>query len=101
MSCAALALGCLLLAGCSSPNFLRDVYIASFSLDAGATTAGFSRLEVRVGYFSLCLRTGLDATWICGDPDWVREHFRGVVEPWNLLKTAYDLRNEAISPSLW
>jgi hypothetical protein len=99
-NCAALALGCLLLAGCSAPNILAGIYLVAFSLPASDTTAGFSHLEIRLGYFFLCARSSTSSSWTCGDPDQVIERLRDADEPWNLGKTAYDLRDQAVSPSL-
>jgi hypothetical protein len=92
---------CLLLAGCAIPNFLAGIYIFSFALGATDTTEGRGpRLEIRVGHFYLCARSENTMSWSCGAPGRVREDLLGVAEPWNLDKTAYDLRSRAISPSL-
>ncbi|KAK3368278.1 Ca2+ regulator and membrane fusion protein Fig1-domain-containing protein [Podospora didyma] len=102
MSCAIIVMQCLLLAGCASSNFLVNIYLFSFALTATETeaTTGFSRLEIRVGHFFLCAKADEGIDWICGDADRVNGHMIGVVEPWNIRKTAYDLRDGAISPSM-
>lgn len=91
---------CLLLASCAVPNFLAGIYLFAFSLVATDATRGFSHLEVRVGYFYLCARLDDSTSWICGNPDRVMGELTGVAEPWNLARTAYDLRDRAVSPSM-
>ncbi|KAK3314390.1 Ca2+ regulator and membrane fusion protein Fig1-domain-containing protein [Apodospora peruviana] len=98
LNCTAILMQCLLLAGCAAPR-LAGIYLFSFGLAAATDiTTGFSRLELRVGYFCMCARLDDTASWTCGDPGRVREQLMGVTEPWNLVKTAYDLRDGAISP---
>jgi len=98
MNCICVALQSLLLASCAFPTLLVNIYIVSFTMNATDATDGFSRLEIRVGYFYQCFRTDGGAHWVCGDYDRLERHLGGVTEPWNLRKTAYDLRARAVSP---
>lgn len=100
ISCVIIVFQCLLLASCAFPNMLASIYIVRFSLAATDKTAGFSVLDIRIGYFYQCVRTERDADWSCGDRSSCEERLREVSEPWNLVKTAFDLRDEAVSSSL-
>ncbi|KAK4131677.1 hypothetical protein BT67DRAFT_146995 [Trichocladium antarcticum] len=103
LNCAAALMSCLLLAGCSLPAHLVNIYLVAFAATAppdtaDSTAAAFPRLEIRVGYFSLCVRVADSPDWICGDGPDIRS--RGIADPWNILKTADDYRTEVVSPAL-
>ncbi|KAK0654797.1 Ca2+ regulator and membrane fusion protein Fig1-domain-containing protein [Cercophora newfieldiana] len=98
LNCGAIIVHCLLLTSCSSPNFLADIFICSFS--SKSAQSADPQLEIRVGYFFLCAKTERDTHWACGNNDYVREHLLGQADPFSIHRTAYDLQNEAISSSM-
>jgi hypothetical protein len=87
---------------------LVGIYLVSFASTGPPTTAettllalntptDIGRVEIRVGYFSLCAK-GIDSlNWICGDG--LESHFLALADPWNLYKTATDFRSKAVSPA--
>jgi len=87
---------------------LANIYLVSFASTAAPEsvdtawsplngTADFIPFRIRVGYFSLCVETETDH-WTCGDS--AEKHFSRLIDPWNLYKTASDLRTGVFSPSL-
>lgn len=105
LSCAAIVFSCVLLLGCSSSApLLANIYVVSFNSITPPTvtgtipqpsTAQFSPVEVRVGYFTLCARAD-KANWTCGDR--LSNPFPGIAEPWDLYKKAESYRTQVISP---
>jgi hypothetical protein len=108
LSCTAIVLSCVLLAGSSSSGLLVGICLVSFSTaappdgtqpitPASDVTAAFSQLDIRVGYFSLCGRINGAANWVCG------EELAGRVlllsDHPRVYKTAVDYRTSVISPA--
>ncbi len=109
VSCTAIVLSSLLLAGCTSAGYLANIYLVSFAPRESPTitvskllgperAASPSLSEMRVGYFSLCARMNDDDSWFCGNR--LEMSFLGGFNPSKVYKVASDYRSNIVSPTL-
>ncbi|KAF2461439.1 Ca2+ regulator and membrane fusion protein Fig1-domain-containing protein [Lineolata rhizophorae] len=103
----------ILLAGCSSYSTMTNIYIMSLSYQNTTTTLdssqannnmstvfdglkGSAQLEVRAGYFGLCVRHG-GIIWVCGsDTEGLVEQIGRANDPLNLIWMASKFRDDVI-----
>ncbi len=109
VSCTAIVLSSLILAGCTSAGYLANIYLVSFALRESPATSVSTLLgperatspslsEMRVGYFSLCGRVNDGDSWFCGDR--LDISFLRGSDPSNIHKIASDYRSNVVSPAL-
>lgn len=106
----------LLLSGCSSStNAIRNIYIVSYQYYQGNHTStenstAFAvlsaavsqvQLEVRVGYFGLCVSDSGDVGWSCSkNVHDLKNTFNSTADPLDLIGNGIHFKNDIVFPYL-